>query len=52
MLLFVIVCSKYLYVPKRFQKPEVLVSIYFMKVPKKQFCFPLDLSVPQDLIGI
>ena len=50
--LFVIACSKYQHVPKAFQKPEVLVSIDFPKVAIKQFCLPLDLSVPQDLIAI
>ena len=52
LLLFIIVCSKYHYVPKTFQKPELLVSRDFLKVPIKQFCLPLGLPVPQDLVTI
>ena len=42
MLLFLILCLNYQYVPKTFQKPEVLVSIDFPKVPITQFCLPLE----------
>ena len=52
LLLFIVVFSMYRYVPKAFEKPEVLVSIDFPNVPIKQFCPPLDLSLPQDLIAI
>ena len=52
MLLFVIVCSKYQDVPMTFEKPDILFSIDFPKLPVKHFCLLLDLTVPQNLIVI